>query len=224
MDGAKEITLVGERLLLLPQRALFWPAKRMLVIADIHFGKAASFRAGGIPVPRGTTTENLCALDALIDHWQPTQILFLGDFLHARHAHAAATMAVIAAWRTRRAGLELMLVRGNHDRHAGDPPAALGISVVDEPWGIGPFLFAHHPEPHPGGYVLAGHVHPVYRLATRGDALRLPCFLFGATTGMLPSFGAFTGGHPVNPVPGERLFVAADDQVIEIPVGSLRPG
>ena len=224
MNVAKEITLAGERLLLLPQRALFWPAKRMLVIADIHFGKAASFRAGGIPVPSGTTTENLRALDTLIDQWQPTQILFLGDFLHARHAHAAATMAVIAAWRTRRAGLELTLVRGNHDRHAGDPPVVLDMQVVDEPWAIGPFLFAHHPEPQPHGYVLAGHVHPVYRLATRGDALRLPCFLFGATTGMLPSFGAFTGGHPVIPGPGDRLFVAADDQVIEIPVGSLRPG
>ena len=98
------------------------------------------------------------------------------------------------------------------------------MQVVDEPWATGPFLFAHHPEPQPHGYVLAGHVHPVYRLATRGDALRLPCFLFGATTGMLPSFGAFTGGHPVIPGPGDRLFVAADDQVIEIPVGSLRPG
>jgi DNA ligase-associated metallophosphoesterase len=224
MNVAKEITLAGERLLLLPQRALFWPAKRMLVIADIHFGKATSFRAGGIPVPSGTTTENLRALDTLIDQWQPTQILFLGDFLHARHAHAAATMAVIAAWRMRRAGLELVLVRGNHDRHAGDPPAVLDMQVVDEPWATGPFLFAHHPEPQPHGYVLAGHVHPVYRLATRGDALRLPCFLFGATTGMLPSFGAFTGGHPVIPGPGDRLFVAADDQVIEIPVGSLRPG
>ncbi len=221
MDAAKEITLAGERLLLLPQRALFWPAKRMLVIADIHFGKAASFRAGGIPVPRGTTTENLRALDALIDHWQPAHVLFLGDFLHARHAHAAATMTVIAAWRARRCALELTLVRGNHDRHAGDPPAVLGMQVVDEPWPVGPFLFAHHPEAQPHGYVLAGHVHPVFRLATRGDALRLPCFLFGLSTGMLPSFGAFTGGHAVLPARGDRLFVAADERVIEIPVGTL---
>lgn len=221
MDAEQELAIAGERLLLLPQRALFWPAQRMLVIADIHFGKAASFRAGGIPVPRGTTTENLRALDALIDRWQAAHILFLGDFLHARHAHATATMAAIAAWRMRRAGLQLTLVRGNHDRHAGDPPAGLAMQVVDEPWAIGPFLFAHHPDPQPHGYVLAGHVHPVYRLATRGDALRLPCFLFGATTALLPSFGAFTGGHPVMPAAGERLFVAADDQVIEIPVRSL---
>jgi DNA ligase-associated metallophosphoesterase len=223
-SGALDIELAGERLLLLPQRALFWPAMQLLVIADIHFGKAASFRAGGIPVPRGTTTENLRALDALSDACQATHILFLGDFLHARHAHAAATIAAMLAWRKQRSGLKLTLVRGNHDRHAGDPPAALAIEVVDEPWQLGPLLFAHHPQSHPDGYVLAGHVHPVYRLATRGDALRLPCFVFGARSGMLPSFGSFTGGHPVVPQAGDRVFVTADDSVMEIPVAAGRGG
>ena len=78
-------------------------------------------------------------------------------------------------------------------------------------------MFAHHPQLHPDGYVLAGHVHPVYRLATRGDALRLPCFVFGAESGMLPSFGSFTGGHPVLPEPSDRLFVTTDESVIEVP-------
>jgi DNA ligase-associated metallophosphoesterase len=221
--GMIEIDIAGERLLLLPQRALYWPARKLLVIADIHFGKAASFRAGGIPVPRGTTTENLQALDALIDGCEAAQVLFLGDFLHARHAHAAATIAAMTAWRERRGALELTLVRGNHDLHAGDPPATLRIEVVDEPWQIGPLLFAHHPQTHPDGYVLAGHVHPVYRLATRGDALRLPCFVFGAESGMLPSFGSFTGGHPVAPQQGDRVFVTTEDRVMEVPLrGAVR--
>jgi DNA ligase-associated metallophosphoesterase len=216
---ALEIDIAGEKMGLLPQRALFWPARQTLVIADIHFGKAASFRAHGIPVPRGTTTENLDALDALIDACRAAHILFLGDFLHARHAHAPATMAAIAGWRERRTGLALTLVRGNHDRHAGDPPSALGISVVDEPYRIGPFVFAHHPKENPAGYVLAGHLHPVYRLATRGESLRLPCFLFGAGVGLLPSFGSFTGGYQVAPAMGDRLFVTAGDRVLEIPPG-----
>lgn len=216
-EGALDIVLAGERLLMLPQRALFWPAMALLVIADIHFGKAASFRAGGIPVPRGTTTENLVALDFLVDACQATGILFLGDFLHARHAHAAATVAAMTHWRAQRSGLDLTLVRGNHDRHAGDPPAQLHIRVVDEPWQIGPLLFAHHPQAHPDGYVLAGHVHPVYRLSTRSDALRLPCFVFGERSGVLPSFGSFTGGHPVAPGPGDRVFVTADDSVVAVP-------
>jgi metallophosphoesterase superfamily enzyme len=75
---------------------------------------------------------------------------------------------------------------------------------------------AHHPEAIDGAYVLAGHVHPVYRLAAGGDALRLPCFLLGPDVGLLPSFGAFTGGHPVSKRPGERLFVSAEDAVFEV--------
>jgi metallophosphoesterase superfamily enzyme len=77
----------------------------MLIIADIHFGKAAAFRSFGIPVPRGTTTENLDALDALIEATGAGHVLFLGDFLHARAAHAASTQAAMLAWRQRRSEL-----------------------------------------------------------------------------------------------------------------------
>lgn len=221
MTGALEIRAAGETLVLLPQRALLWPAMSMLVIADIHFGKAASFRAQGIPVPRGTTTENLEMLEMLVDATGATRLLFLGDFLHARHAHAAATMSALGDWRARHRGLELTLVRGNHDSHAGDPPAHLDIAVVDEPYQVGPFIFAHHPQSHPQGYVLAGHVHPVYRLAVRGDSLRLPCFLFGQDSAVLPSFGAFTGGYPVSPAERDRLFLATPDRVIELSARAL---
>ncbi|WP_349292121.1 ligase-associated DNA damage response endonuclease PdeM [Noviherbaspirillum sp. L7-7A] len=214
--GAVDIEAAGEVLTLLPQRAVFWPAMSMLVIADIHFGKAASFRAQGIPVPRGTTTENLEMLTTLVAATGAKSVLFLGDFLHARHAHAVATMAALQAWRERHSDLALTLVRGNHDSHAGDPPPRLGIKVVDEPYLVRPFVFAHHPQAHPDGYVLAGHVHPVYRLAARGDALRLPCYLFGTEGGLLPSFGAFTGGYPVAPTPCDRLFLATPERVIEL--------
>lgn len=216
MAGAVDVEAAGEVLTLLPQRALFWPATSMLVVADTHFGKAASFRAQGIPVPRGTTTENLEMLTTLVAATGATHVLFLGDFLHARHAHAAATMAALRAWRERHSHLTLTLVRGNHDSHAGDPPSSLAMTVVDEPYTVGAFVFAHHPQSHPDGYVLAGHVHPVYRLAARGDALRLPCFLFGKESALLPSFGAFTGGHPVKPAHCDRLFLAAPDKVVEL--------
>ncbi|MFP5391373.1 MAG: ligase-associated DNA damage response endonuclease PdeM [Gammaproteobacteria bacterium] len=214
------LTLAGEEVLLLPEKALYWPRERMLVIADIHFGKAASFRALGVPVPRGTTTENLDRLDALMAVHGARQIVFLGDFLHARAAHATATLAAMLAWRQRHAELALILVRGNHDRHAGDPAVALRMQVVDEPYRVGPFAFCHHPDIADGdgdapgaGYVLAGHVHPAYVLATRVDSLRLPCFLEGRTRMILPSFGAFTGGHVVTPAAGERVYVSAGDAV-----------
>lgn len=212
MNG-REIILNGEAVLLLPQKALYWPREKMLVIADIHFGKAAAFRAKGIPVPRGTTSENLAALDELMDLHETAQIVFLGDFLHARASHASATVAAMLAWRLRNPGVRLILVRGNHDLHAGDPAASLGIEMVDEPYTMGAFSFCHHPDIAGDGYVLAGHVHPVYVLSTRLDSLRLPCFLAGKTRMVLPSFGAFTGGFVITPIVGERVYVTSGEAV-----------
>jgi DNA ligase-associated metallophosphoesterase len=207
------VEVAGESLLLLPEKAVYWPRERMLIIADIHFGKAAAFRALGVPVPRGTTSENLAGLDALVAAHGVRQVAFLGDFLHARAAHASSTQLAMLAWRGRHPDLDLMLVRGNHDLHAGDPAAALGMALVDEPHAIGPFAFCHHPGVDAPGYGLAGHVHPVYVLATRFDALRLPCFVVGEQGLILPSFGAFTGGHAVKPGPGDHIYVTSGDAV-----------
>jgi DNA ligase-associated metallophosphoesterase len=203
----------GETLLLLPEKALYWPARETLIVADIHFGKAASFRAQGVPVPRGTTSQNLAALDDLMARYRTREIIFLGDFLHARAAHASATQMAMLAWRTRHPQLVLTLVRGNHDRHAGDPNRALDIVMVDEPRTFGPFSLCHHPDLVTEGYALAGHVHPTFLLATRFDALRLPCFVVGQTRMILPSFGAFTGGHSVNREAGERIYVSSGEAV-----------
>ena len=212
-----EVELGGERLLLLAQKAMYWPARKMLIIADIHFGKAAAFRALGVPVPRGTTTQNLLALDALLASHVCDEIVFLGDFLHARAAHAPATVAAMLAWRARHPLLRLTVVRGNHDLHAGDPAAALGMHMADEPHDVGKLSFCHHPETPATGHVLAGHVHPVFHLRAGRGGLRLPCFLLGPSRSILPSFGAFTGGHAVQPAAGERVYVTADAVIFAIP-------
>jgi len=219
-------TVAGETLLLLAARAVYWPREKMLIVADIHFGKAASFRALGVPVPHGTTAENLGALDQLLAVHDVGHIVFLGDFLHARTARAPATMARICDWRQRHAGVRLTLIRGNHDTHAGDPPAGLAIDAVDEPALFGPFALCHHPDvpldrlprlaSSAPAYVLAGHVHPVYHLRSRRDTLRLPCFLAGPARLLLPSFGAFTGGFPVTAEADEAVFLTTGDAIFAL--------
>lgn len=214
------IELAGEVIWLLAHNAMYWPARKLLIVADIHFGKAVAFRALGVPVPRGTTTQNLEALDALLASHVCEEIVFLGDFLHARAAHAPATLAAMLAWRARHAGLRLTLVRGNHDAHAGDPAASLRMVMVDEPHTLGAFSFCHHPETPAPAYVLAGHVHPVFQLRAKGaggGALRLPCFLLGPSRAILPSFGAFTGGHAVQAAAGESVYVTADGAIFRLP-------
>ncbi len=212
------VVIADQVLNLLAERAAYWPGQRMLLVADAHFGKAATFRARGVPVPHGTTADNLARLDTLMARWDIRQIVFLGDFLHAREAQARPTIAALAQWRARHAHVAMTLVRGNHDSHAGDPPAHLMIDVVDESWTVGPFSMRHHPEPCERGYVLAGHLHPGYRIGGRaGDGVRLPCFWFGceagSRVGVLPAFGAFTGTWMVDALPDDRVFVVAPDAV-----------
>jgi len=161
----------------------------------LHLGKAATYRALGQPVPAGTTKENLARLTTLIEHYTPQRLVFLGDVLHAAAARTPAVLCVLHEWRTRHAKLEMTLVRGNHDRRAGDSPVQLGINVVDEPYLVGPFALCHHPQQHATHFVLAGHVHPVCRLVGRGrDSLRMPCFVAQTRQAILPAFGEFTGG------------------------------
>ncbi|NUU01282.1 ligase-associated DNA damage response endonuclease PdeM [Herbaspirillum robiniae] len=216
MNSLIEFDAAGARLAMLPERALLWRDQALLAVADVHFGKAAAFRAGGIPVPHGTTRANLDLLDALVARHEVRHIVFLGDFLHARAARAEATLGALAEWRSRRSALRLTLVRGNHDRHAGDPPAGMGVEAVDEPWRLGPLAFCHHPQTVADAFAIVGHLHPVYRLRAGGDSLRLPCFVVDGSWAMLPAFGAFTGGYQIEPQPGQRIFLAAENSILQL--------
>ena len=208
------LTLEGEELWLLVDKAVYWPARRCLLIADAHFGKASAYRSLGQPVPQGTTTTNLERLDRLLSALPCAQVIFLGDFLHGPGSHTSGTLGALRAWRERNPALTMTLIRGNHDKRAGDPPADLRIDVVTEPLLMGPFALQHEPQAHPSHHVLAGHVHPVFRLRGKGrQRLRLPCFQIGARVSLLPAFGAFTGGYAVEQDDDRRIFVIGDHQV-----------
>jgi DNA ligase-associated metallophosphoesterase len=208
------VALAGETLELCAERAAYWPHRRMLLVADPHFGKAASFRALGVRVPRGTTEGALARLDTLMTRLAPERLVFLGDFLHAREGRNDETFRLLAEWRARHGAIAMRLVRGNHDKRAGDPPGEVGIECVDGPVTEPPFALAHHPTRVAGSYVLAGHVHPCAVLIGRGrQRERLPCFWLGHRTGVLPAFGEFTGCAEVTPNEGDTVWVVAGDEV-----------
>ena len=209
--------LPGAALHLLADRAAFDPALGCLLIADAHIGKAQSFRRRGVPVPAGTTAHSLARLSALVAATGARQIVFLGDLMHSAHAQNPATMQAFGDWRSQHADLELTLVRGNHDDHAGDPPAILDIQAFDEPLRHGALAFCHHPQPIAGAYVLAGHLHPCVSVGGRAhDWHRLPCFWFSQQVGVLPAFGSFTGMQTIRTKQGERVFAAAAHRVFEL--------
>ena len=212
-----ECIVAGEKLLLLAERALFWPAKKALFVADFHLGKAASFRRAGIPLPSGTTTDNVERLGSAIDKTGAKQIVFLGDFLHSESGRTAATLARFGTWRESRKSVSLTLVRGNHDMKAGDPPESWNMRCIDAGERLGTFVLNHEPGAARGGYALAGHIHPAVRLSATGEkSVRLPCFWFGARCGVLPAFGAFTGSAEVLPRRGDQVFVIAEQEVLKV--------
>jgi DNA ligase-associated metallophosphoesterase len=219
--GSASLDCGGERLHLLPERAVWWPAARILLVADVHLGKAATFRALGQPVPGGTTAANLRRIEALVDRLGVLRLVVLGDFVHAREALRPSLIAAIAGWRGRQPGLRCTVVEGNHDRRAGALPAGLDIESAPDPLFLRPFVLTHgdrQPGVPEAGYHLAGHLHPAYVLRGRaGERLRLPCFLFGPAGAILPAFGEFTGQADVMPGADDRVFVVGDGQVWAVP-------
>ena len=218
-DGDVRLEIEGEEVVLLAEHALWMPQRKTLLAADAHFGKAATFRAGGIFVPRGTTATTLARLDRAVARTEATRVIFLGDLLHAREGRSPETLRLVAEWRASRAAVEVVLVRGNHDRSAGDPPESLGIACVDAPMLEGTFAFTHHPRSVAGHYDVAGHVHPAVRLRGPGRQWeRLPCFWLRRDGMVLPAFGDFTGLGDVELAEGDRAFAVADGAVVEIAV------
>jgi DNA ligase-associated metallophosphoesterase len=208
------VILAGAELWLLAEKAIYYPEYRALLIADVHLGKAAAYRKLGQPVPHGTTQNNLQRLEDLLKRYPCERLILLGDFLHARESRTASTLQALTQWRAQHPTLQMTLIRGNHDKRAGDPPTELAIETLPEPQLLGPFALQHEPHPHATHHVLAGHVHPVYHLQGRGrQRLRLACFYLGKQLSLLPAFGAFTGGYQVKREPQGRIYVVGDDAI-----------
>jgi DNA ligase-associated metallophosphoesterase len=212
------LTIAGEQVYLLSERALYWPGASTLVVADLHWGKASTFRAVGIPIPAGTTSDDLARLDSALQRTQARRMVVLGDLFHAKAGRVAShTLAELRRWRSLAGTFEILLVRGNHDRHAGDPPADLHINCINAPAFVPPFVFRHEPVNSTDGYGLAGHVHPGLTLVGRGHQREtLPCFVIGKHAALLPAFGSFTGFGAVQPGPEDRAFVVAGDEVLPV--------
>jgi DNA ligase-associated metallophosphoesterase len=219
--GAVQIKWAGETLHLLPERAVWWPRERTLFIADPHFGKAATFRRLGIPVPETTHEDDLERLTGLLVASDAQRLVILGDFFHARTGKNASTLATLTDWRQRQAAQEIVLVRGNHDRSSGNLPAEWKFSTVDGPWSLGPFQCHHEPQEVPDGFVLAGHLHPSFGWSRRnGSGLHAPCFHLTARVAVLPAFGSFTGTHAIEVEAADRVFLVGPEAVIEVHPGS----
>ncbi len=196
----------GEPAWLLADRALYWPARRRLLLSDLHLGKGDAFRRAGIVLPRGGTAHDLARLAAAIAYTGATSVWILGDVLHGA-VNDSAWQADWRAFRDAHAGLDLAALAGNHDRQLAG--AGLGLRLLGEGVDDGPFALRHEPDDVPGLHVLAGHVHPALTVPGLGQR-RWPVFWLRSRSTVLPAFSAFTGGGPMALAPRDGLVVCAD--------------
>lgn len=207
--------LVGEDISLLGEKALFWPAQQLLIVGDLHIGKANHFRKAGIAVPKAVNLTNLRTLTQLVLRTHPQRVLFLGDLFHS---DPNREWQAFVQWMQQFPDIQFELVIGNHDILPATFYEEAGVTCYPSGLQIGPFWFTHEPNTDvTKGYNLAGHIHPGVRLSGKGrQSLRLPCFWFGQTQGLLPAFGAFTGLYCIAPKSAEQVFVVANKKVIPL--------
>ncbi|MEO0512753.1 MAG: ligase-associated DNA damage response endonuclease PdeM [Planctomycetota bacterium] len=223
-----EVELSGERVRLLADRAAYWPARETLIVSDVHLGKDQTLRAAGAPMVEGCLEHDLRRLSALVEQTACSRLLVTGDLVHATAGLGGGLLERVAEWR-RSLGVEVWLVRGNHDRAVGRFGRLWELEVVEPPLVEGPLAFVHEPAEVDGAHAIGGHVHPVVLLKPRsrgrrfagggGAPIRMHCFRVGERVTVLPAFGSFISGAVGEPRLGERVFGCVEGCVVEVPLG-----
>jgi uncharacterized protein len=214
-----DVQLQGERLTLLADGSLLWARNSTLVIADPHFGKDDIFRRSGIAIPRGPTIRDLERLTLQLHATAARRLLIVGDFIHGPSETGDDVRRQFALWRRRHPELPVTLIAGNHDRHEDWDIWRDVLEVRREPLVEAPLVFAHEPEPSESGYVLAGHLHPVYSNRETLGPRALRVFWQRQHCLVLPSWGEFTGGWRVQPTRDESLFACTPEGVLTLQTG-----
>ncbi len=194
---------------------MFWQERRMLILADLHLGKSATFRARGVPVPAGTTARDLTRLSDLVRSFDPQTLLIVGDLFHAQES--GPSIDLLRDWRDQHAGLDVAIVSGNHDRHVDPAAIASAVRVCDRLHIEEGVCFSHAPLEAPTMPTICGHIHPAVRLADfDGSGVNVPCFVVDPMQIILPSFGSFTGGSRIAPAPDRQCYAAAAGRVTRV--------
>jgi len=214
-----EVSHLGHVFQLLPEKAIYIESLQSLLIADVHLGKSETFQALGVPIPNQVNQQTLERLRSLCAKFNPKTLIILGDLFHSRRG---LVDEVLEGWSKfcQETSSHIQLIVGNHDRHLISMLKHCEIECHSTPVQVQNLLLSHEPSPQATSLNICGHVHPCFRIRSKLDTLRLPCFYFDSMqrTLTLPSFGEFTGGHEVSLEPGAIAYVIADNAVI--PFGS----
>ncbi|MBU3744868.1 MAG: ligase-associated DNA damage response endonuclease PdeM [Sediminibacterium sp.] len=201
------------------QRCMYWEEKKMLILADLHWGKTGHFRKHGIAVPTGISKEDLQRLTQQIMHFRPEQVMIVGDMFHS---YANKELEQWLRWRNDFSAIAFMLIKGNHDILSLDWYAAANIQVFKEQHLIAPFTFIHdaatlETNAAEENTIISGHLHPGIAMKGRGKQhLRFPCFYHAAPQFYLPAFSYFSDMAMIQPKKNQAVFAIVNDQIMSL--------
>jgi len=216
------IHLAGERLMLDPMGALFWPAAGILAVSDLHLEKGSSFAPKGMLLPPWDTQATLDRLTLLLRRWCPAIVIGLGDSFHDANGAARLPRSELARLTAMTEAHRFIWVQGNHDPA---PPEGVG-GEWQEHFCAGPILFRHQAGRPSAAAEIVGHHHPKALVPARGTSVSRPCFVADRQRIMMPAFGAYTGGLDVGDPAirrlfptGGRVFVLGKDRLFSFALG-----
>jgi len=228
---AAPVTLNGASVAADPEGALWWPARRLLAVADLHLEKGSSYARFGTLLPPYDSGTTLMRLERLLRRYRPETVVALGDSFHDADAPARLGQSDRARLTRLVASTDWVWIAGNHDP---EPPPDMGgrrAAVLT----IGPVTFRHEPAVgtapgDAGAGEVAGHLHPRAAVALREATVAARCFVTDGRRLVLPAFGAYTGGLDVHHPEfrrlfrrGFRVFLMVRDRLHAFPAGRLLP-
>ncbi len=213
--ATKTIVRKNQELELTNQRALFWRDRNMLVLSDLHIGKTAHFRKSGIPISSEVLENDLMRLDQLIEHFNPSKLMVVGDLFHAE---LNQDVLRFRQWARENDKIQIILIKGNHDRQSFEFYEGLNIKVFSETLTISPFTFSHFSRHFPDDvFSITGHTHPGITIKGKGkQRIKLPCFQITEQQLVLPAFSLFTGLNHKNPPEGCIHIAFTDSRIFEV--------
>jgi uncharacterized protein len=221
------IHLAGERLMLDPAGALFWPATRLLAVSDLHLEKGSSYARHGQLLPPWDTHATLDRLTLLLRRYNPHTVVALGDSFHDADGAGRLPSGELTRLKAMTEGHRFIWVQGNHDPA---PPRGVGGEWV-QVFSTSTLVFRHQASAAAIPGEVCGHHHPKAAVPARGGSVSRPCFVADARRLMMPAFGAYTGGLDVRDLAiarlfprGGRVFLLGKERLFSFTLGTLRSG
>lgn len=199
---AAPIHVAGERLMLDPAGALFWPTASLLVVSDPQLEKRPAFPCQGALLPPWDTSGTLERLALLLRHWSPRIVVALGASFQGNGGRVGLPPAEAARLRSIVAQRRFVWVK---DNHGSEPPRGFGGECVAS-FSLAPLVFRHQADADTEPGEISGHCRPKVAISLRGGGVSCPCFVTDGRRVVLPAFGPCTGGLDIAAPAMRRLF------------------